>query len=120
MLKIIEKYQDIIDDLKIIKYIQEGSLYSFRATIIFKNKSKLVIKEYLFENSQRKYAYHWMTKDNELIVRWDNVPHWKKISTFPHHKHLKTTQNVHSSVEINLDKVLGYIQRNINKPNNND
>jgi hypothetical protein len=22
-------------------------------------------------------------------MRWDNAPHWKDISTFPHHKHIK-------------------------------
>ncbi len=35
----------------------------------------------------RRYAYH-VFKDGTTIVRWDNAPHHRDISTFPHHKHV--------------------------------
>jgi hypothetical protein len=31
----------------------------FKAQLTFTNDSKLFIKEYVFENKERKYAYHW-------------------------------------------------------------
>ncbi len=30
-----------------------------------------------------------MDKNKKLIFRYDNVAHHRKISTFPHHKHIK-------------------------------
>ncbi len=35
-----------------------------------------------------KYRYHVMDAKNHLIFRYDNAPHHREISTFPHHKHL--------------------------------
>jgi hypothetical protein len=34
-----------------------------------------------------KYRYHYMKVNNELIFRYDNVPHHREIATFPDHKH---------------------------------
>mgnify|MGYP001607395087 FL=1 len=34
-----------------------------------------------------KYRYHVMDKNKQLILRYDNVPHFPKIKTHPHHKH---------------------------------
>ena len=50
--------------------------------------SLLYITELHTENYQ-KYSYHWQKEDGQLIIRWDNSPHWKNIKTFPHHKHEK-------------------------------
>lgn len=36
-----------------------------------------------------------------LMVRWDNSPHHKEISTYPHHKHIRGTTE--SSREISLN-----------------
>ncbi|QTA87894.1 toxin-antitoxin system TumE family protein [Desulfonema magnum] len=33
-----------------------------------------------------EYSYHWQD-DGELIMRWDNSPHWRNVRTFPYHKH---------------------------------
>jgi hypothetical protein len=34
------------------------------------------------------YRYHFQDKDNNLIFRYDNTPHFPGLKTFPHHKHL--------------------------------
>ena len=34
------------------------------------------------------YRYHFQDRDNNLIFRYDNTPHFPHIETFPHHKHL--------------------------------
>ena len=38
---------------------------------------------------KRKYRYHLMDKVKQLIFRYDNVPHFPKIKSHPHHKHVK-------------------------------
>ena len=35
-----------------------------------------------------RYAYHYQDKDDELIFRYDNVPHHPEVKTHPHHKHV--------------------------------
>lgn len=39
--------------------------------------------------NKMKYRYHVMDKGKQLIFRYDNVPHFPKIKTYPHHKHTK-------------------------------
>jgi hypothetical protein len=34
-----------------------------------------------------KYSFHWQNKDGTPIYRWDNAPHHRDLSTFPHHLH---------------------------------
>ena len=34
------------------------------------------------------YRYHFQDKDNKLIFRYDNTPHFPKLEAFPNHKHI--------------------------------
>lgn len=34
-----------------------------------------------------EYAYHYQNAFDRLVFRYDNAPHHREISTFPHHKH---------------------------------
>jgi hypothetical protein len=34
------------------------------------------------------YRYHFQDKDNKLIFRYDNTPHFPGLKAFPDHKHL--------------------------------
>ena len=34
------------------------------------------------------YRYHFQDKQNNLIFRYDNTPHFPGLEGFPHHKHL--------------------------------
>ena len=47
--------------------------------------SVLHIRERYKEGELIKYSYHLMKGDK--VIRWDNVPHHRAISTYPHHKH---------------------------------
>jgi len=49
------------------------------------NTSVLHIRERYKDGELVKYSYHFM-KGNK-VIRWDNVPHHKEISTYPHHMH---------------------------------
>lgn len=60
--------------------------------IIFRNGWILEFDEIIRQESNKvvilKYRYHVMDKNKQLILRYDNVPHFPKIKTHPHHKHL--------------------------------
>ncbi|QTA90825.1 toxin TumE [Desulfonema magnum] len=36
------------------------------------------------------YRYHFQDRENNLVFRYDNTPHFPNIDSFPHHKHLKS------------------------------
>jgi len=96
MIERVLDFNDIIDEIYVEKLIENENTYAFKSRLIFKNKSILIIRDYLFNDGSRKYSFHWMDKNEKLIVRWDNEPHWKNIHTFAHHKHIR--ENVHSSL----------------------
>ncbi len=109
MIQLFKKFSHIISTYKISAYQKEKNLYKFNARIIFNDFSILEIKDYRFSNGERKYSYHWMTKKEKLIIRWDNASHWEDISTYPHHKHNNSTNNIQPSLETNLENVLKFI-----------
>lgn len=54
--------------------------------------------------SKLRYRYHYMDKAQALIFRYDNAPHHRGLSTFPHHKH--TPGEVRASSEPDLYAIL--------------
>ena len=111
MLNLLNRYKHIIADFKIKRYVNEGSLFACKIQISFSDKSTLEVKEYRFSNNERKYAFHWMNKKGEMIIRWDNAAHWKHLPTFPHHKHIG--KEVFASTEITLAEVLQVIEKQL-------
>ena len=111
MLDLIDRYKDYIKSFHILLYEQEADMFRFKAQLVFTNDSKLFIKEYVFENKERKYAYHWSDNSGNLICRWDNANHWPDISTSPHHKH--TGNEVFESTETSVGDVLNRIIKNL-------
>ena len=82
-------------DCHIEKY-EEEVLSPNRANLLirvrFSNGSLLELNEAItIENLSLKYLsyrYHFQDKTNKLLFRYDNTPHFPKLITFPHHKHL--------------------------------
>lgn len=60
------------------------------------------------KRSKKKYKFHVMNCENELIFRYDNVPHFPNLLSFPHHKH--TTDDVIESDEPTIHHVLREIR----------
>ncbi len=54
-----------------------------------------------------KYKYHLQSEAGDLVVRWDNVPHHRDVSSFPHHRH--DPDGVHPSEPADLRPVLDKI-----------
>jgi len=58
--------------------------------IVFHNGSILEFTESITPG-RFKYRYHYMDAEGNLIFRYDNVPHHRKIATFPNHRHYPDT-----------------------------
>ncbi|NET45129.1 DUF6516 family protein [Okeania sp. SIO2B3] len=58
------------------------------------------------------YVYQYMTPSKNLIFRYDNTRHHKKLNlpNFPHHKHDGTEENIISSNAPTLIEVLQEIE----------
>jgi hypothetical protein len=57
-----------------------------------------------------RYSFHWQRADGSLIRRWDNAPHHRKISSFPHHVHVGDESQVLPHVALNVFQVLENIE----------
>lgn len=91
------QFRDIIRDVRIERFRSVGTAHELRARIVFRDNSVLHIRDYLFQNGSRKYAYHWQTAAGKLRYRWDNSGHWPEISTHPHHLHAGSVKKVQAS-----------------------
>jgi len=62
-------------------------------SVVFTDGSQLFFFEFLRLKKgtviKEKYRYHYVNRYNELIFRYDNAPHHRKIKTFPDHKHFQ-------------------------------
>lgn len=57
---------------------------------------------------KKKYKYHFMNAEGDLIFRYDNVPHHPELKSFPHHKH--TQDKIFDAVEPSLILILTEIK----------
>jgi hypothetical protein len=110
---IFSKFPSLIEDYKVKKYRLYGISYELIIEIKLKDKSQLFIKDYLFLDGKRKYSFHWQNIQGDCIFRWDNVPHFQDISTFPFHKHKGKDESIEESEVMNLEKVLQFIKNQI-------
>jgi hypothetical protein len=106
-------YSDIVRNVEIKRFRRNETSYEILAVLFFRDESELHFREYVFKDGTRKYAYHWQTKDAELIGRWDNAPHWPELKTFPHHFHNTFKGTVEDSTVRNLEAVLAYLREYI-------
>lgn len=94
---------------KKIYNINQGFL---NGSIVFHNGYILDFAEVKDAESSAKikYRYQYMNERHEVIFRYDNAPHHRRLKTFPHHKHL--SENVEESEEpVLFDVLLEIAQR---------
>ncbi len=97
----------IVNDFK-----KSDAAFYLNLKAVFIDDSELHVREYV-DIDHRKYAFHWQSSNGELILRWDNAPHFRNIVTFPHHKHLALCE-ITESHDISFDEVLSFIQLKLN------
>ena len=68
---LLRTHRSIIKDFQVRKFKRIQNAHELLMDLIFKDDSKLAIKDYLFQDGTRKYAYHWQNKDGKLLIRWE-------------------------------------------------
>ncbi|MFH1774431.1 MAG: DUF6516 family protein [Methanobacteriota archaeon] len=107
------KESKIIADDKIHFKFERNTAF-IRGTLIFVDGSILRFMEFIdMLNKLHRYRFQWMDSKNYLIRRWDNAPHHKEISSFPHHTHIQGKSNPVASRDITLEEVLDFIEGEI-------
>lgn len=80
--------------------------------------SELYVTEYFTIHGNKikrdKYSYH-LQRNDDFIIRWDNAPHHKEVSTYPFHVH--KGGEVHKSKEMKLEEVLEELSEIVVKRN---
>ena len=100
----------LVTQYEVVRHDQEGNTVFIKLQLLLIDGSVLYTKEYT-DLDIRKYAFQWQTADNIWLMRWDNVPHFPKLASFPHHKHdyHNGSEVVTDSFDISLTEVLTYI-----------
>jgi hypothetical protein len=65
---------------------------NLRIRVRFESGRLLEINEAVVVEHERlchlDYRYHCQDEKNQLVFRYDSAPHFRDLSSFPHHKHL--------------------------------
>lgn len=109
-LKILQtlRKSEIIKEIISVSFDGIGNYYRLKIRVRLRNNWLMDIWEHKTPKL-RRYSYH-IFSGKKLIVRWDNAPHFKNLSTFPHHKHTKT--KVEESKEMTIKSVLKELEKN--------
>jgi len=110
MLRLFDTYASLFKSWRVIRYEQEGAAYLLQLSALLQDGSCLELRDYLFTDGSRKYAYQWMETDGALRRRWDNAPHWPDVATAPHHVHVPGQETPEPSTITNLEDLLRFIQ----------
>lgn len=86
----------------------------FRARVFFEDGSLLDFSVYVIPTRDDaielvSYRYHWQDKNEKLISRWDNTPHFPHLPNAPHHIHNGGTDEVMAGNPIHIFDVLDII-----------
>jgi hypothetical protein len=101
----------LVVDVDLIELIDENAVQLIKIKATLKNDYLLYITE-LHTRDWQKYSYHCQKSNGEVIVRWDNKPHWKNMPTYPHHKH--EGGNVVPSHRVTITDVLDELEKRLN------
>ena len=90
---ILSRHELQIEEMEILdRSDRPGQTSEFYARVRFPDESQLQVVEKLVVERltilKVRYAYHYQRSHGELVFRYDNVPHYPDIGTFPHHKHV--------------------------------
>jgi hypothetical protein len=105
-----------------VTYDKRGSHEGFiRGEVHFVDGSMLHLREFVDVESgveRLTYVYHYVDPAKNLVFRYDNTGHHKKLnlSTYLHHKHEGTEHNVVASSAPDLAVVLSEIETLVKLP----
>ncbi|RMF57029.1 MAG: hypothetical protein D6748_12130 [Calditrichaeota bacterium] len=106
-LDLLKRFDDLIKSIEIIEYNEEERVSKLKIRVLLFDNSILWVREVKIREKLIAYSYYWLRSNGKIIIGWDNAPHHREISTFPHHKHVG--KNIEPSHETNLEDVLEFI-----------
>ncbi len=113
---VLASHANIIRAVDIERFRAFDVAHELRASITLVDGSLLHVRDYLFRDGTRKYAYHWQSPAGRLRRRWDNSPHWPHIATHPHHVHVGSRMNVEASVVRDFGGAMRLIAEMVSTP----
>ena len=119
-----EQLQAIVEACSIaqtftITYDKRSTYEGFiRGEITFVDGSRLHLREFVdveTGSDRLTYVYQYMDVAQQLLFRYDNTGHHRKrnLSTYPHHKHVGSEENVETSTAPDLAAVLDEVQAQV-------
>lgn len=97
----------IVEDIDITSEFITSVSGFLECRVLMVDGSILKFSEYFTIHGGRikrdKYSFH-LQKNGEFLLRWDNAPHHKELSTHPFHVHRKN--GVYDSRNMTIDDVL--------------
>jgi len=115
MLQLFDTYASFFKSWQVVRYEQEGAAYMLQISAILVDDSRLEMRDYLFADGSRRYAYQWMEADGTLRRRWDDAPHWPDVATVPHHVHKPGQEMPEPSTVTSLEDLLSFVQSWLDK-----
>ena len=119
-------FKDVIEEIRRLQIVvseniifDKRSKYTGRITgfFVFIDESVMHFSEFtVIEDNERNltrpsYRFHWQNRDESLIKRYDNAPHFPELDNFPHHVHYP--ELVESFREIGVVEVLDIVETDL-------
>ncbi len=105
-----------------VRFDKRGTHEGFvRGEVYFVDGSTLHLREFVdveIHVDRLTYVYQYMNPAKQLIFRYDNTGHHRKLdlSTYPHHKHQGNENHVVAAAPVDLDTALKEIEPLIQLP----
>ena len=112
----------LVAQLSNVTYEKRGTHEGFiRGELYFIDGSTLHLREFVdveITEDRVMYVYQYMDSSDKLVFRYDNTGHHKKLglSTYPHHKHEGSEDEVVPSAAPDLVTVLQEIESLVQLP----
>ena len=102
----------VVSDFEVLEFRTWEDGFYFKIKIFIQDGSLLFAREF-YDQNERHYSYHWQASEGNLLIRWDDAPHHRHISTFPYHKHLG--DSIMGILPVSLAQVLEEIAQKVLK-----
>ena len=77
----------VVSDFEISEFRTWEDGFYYKIKIGIQDGSLLFAREF-YNQKERHYSFHWQNARGALLIRWDDAPHHRHLSTFPYHKHI--------------------------------
>ena len=107
-----------ITEVDIVKDRASENQGQFRARLRLINGDFLEISEYFRIQEEEvqtvEYRFQWMDPAKKTLrKRWDNAPHYPRLSSFPHHIHVGNSGEVAPGFPINILRFLELLEQEL-------